>query len=732
MKKWQTKVKETNPLRNRKYMAIILYVVSILLFLSVFFRFTWIMVKGEVNGEDLEQNVQRLYTRNTVLPAKRGTIYDTNGNPIALDATTYKMVAVLTDEWSTPNRPIHIQEAREVASILAKHISMSEADLLDRLTRDNSQVEFGKAGNNLTYEVMSTIKEELEENELTGITFEEKQSRFYPNGIFASHTIGLAQQNNEDEEIEDKTLEGVLGLEMEYDDILSGENGWMKYQRDRFGYVIPGQEIEQQDPVDGHDIHLTIDRRLQIFLESIMSEVDEMHEPVAMTANLMNAKTGEILASSQRPTFNPITKEGIEQSWQNLLVEYAIEPGSTMKVMTLAAAIQEGAFRPYDYYKSGRIQVAGGTVRDVNRDGWGTITYLEGLARSSNVGFVHMVEDMGHDTWKTYLDDFGFGTRTGMSLPNETAGSNPFEWPLQRVNTGFGQGITVTPAQMLRAFSAVANGGNMVEPHLVSKLSNSTTGEVKEIKTNEAETLISKETADKTLEYLKETVYSEEGNAKGFEIEGHITATKTGTAQIVDLETGKYMSGGSNYIYSVVGIAPLEDPELILYVTVQQPKLNGASHASQIVQKIYNPVMKRALEYFVNEGDSSTLSDEQAEEQGETMENVVQKDTQSVIQQFTQEGKVFEVIGTGDTIVQQFPLPGSSVNESYRMMLLTNGAMTLPDLTGWSRSDVLRLADLTGVDVKFEGEGYVSEQSLPKDSYIETGMELSITLSPPQ
>lgn len=730
MKKWQKKVKETKPLRNRKYMAIVLYVVSILLFLSVFFRFTWIMVKGEVNGENLEQNVQRLYTRNTVLPAKRGTIYDRNGNPIALDATTYKMVAVLTDEWSTPNRPIHIEEANEVASVLAKHISMSEEELLDRLTRDNNQVEFGKAGNNLTYEVMSTIKEELEEKELTGITFEEKQSRFYPNGIFASHTIGLAQQNNDDddEEVKDKKLEGILGLEKEFDDTLSGQNGWMKYQRDRFGYVIPGQEIEQQDPVDGQDIHLTIDRRLQIFLESIMSEVEEMHEPVAMTANLMNAKTGEILASSQRPTFNPITKEGIEQSWQNMLVEYAIEPGSTMKVMTLAAAIQEGTFRPYDYFKSGRIEVAGGLVRDVNRDGWGTITYLEGLARSSNVGFVHMIEEMGHDTWKTYLDDFGFGTRTGISLPNETTGSNPYEWPLQRINTGFGQGITVTPVQMLRAFSAIANGGKMVEPHLVSKLSNTATGGVQETKVNETETLITKETADKTLEYLKETVYSEEGNAKGFEIEGHITATKTGTAQIVDPETGKYIAGGSDYLYSVVGMAPLDDPELILYVTVQQPKLNGTFHGSQVVQKIYNPFMKRALEYVVNEGSSSA----QTEIEGNKMENVVQEDTQSVIQQFTQEGKVFEVIGSGDTIVQQFPLPDSSVNDSYRIMLLTNGAMTLPDLTGWSRSDVLRLAELTGINVSFEGEGYVSEQSLPQNAYIETGMELFITLSPPQ
>lgn len=722
MRQWGRKVKESNPLRNRKFIAIGLYILCFVLFFSVFFRFTWIMVKGEVNGEDLEQNVENLYTRNNTLQAKRGSIYDTNGNPIAVDATTYKMVAVLTDEWSTPNRPIHIKEPEKVASILSDYVSMSEEELYERLTKENSQVEFGSAGNNLTFETKSAIEEALKEEELTGITFEEKQSRLYPNGTFASHSVGLAQQNNEEE----NEITGVLGIEKEYNDSLSGKNGWRRYQRDRFGYVLPDMEVEEELPVNGNDLYLTLDRRMQIFLESIIDEVDAEHNPANLTATLMHAKTGEIVATSQRPTFNATTKEGIEQSWQNLLVEFTYEPGSTLKVITLASAIQEGIFRPYDYFKSGQIQIAGETVRDVNPRGWGNITYLEGLARSSNVAFVKLVEEMGHDTWKEYLDDFGFGEPTGISLPNEMSGSNPYQWPIQRLNTSFGQGLTVTPIQMLRAFSAIANDGKMVDPHLVKSISDPDTGEVKNFEQKETQTLISEEAADKTLEYLKETVYSDEGNARGYQIEGHEIVAKTGTAQFVNPETGTYHRGGTNYIYSVVGMAPADDPELIFYITMQQPELNGLGHASQVIQKIFNPVMKRALEYF--SPDEEMALDE---EESETLENTVQSQTSDIIQQFEEKNREYSIIGSGDTIVQQFPAADTEINDSYRILLLTNGAMTLPDLTGWSRSDVLRLADLTGIEVEFEGEGYVTDQSILPDSFIETGSTVAVKLTPP-
>lgn len=683
------------------------------------------MVTGEVNGENLIQNVHKLYTRNNTLKANRGTIYDANGNPIAMDANSYKMIAVLTDEWSTPKRPIHIQDAQAVANVLSEHVSMSEEEILERLNLDNSQVEFGSAGNNLTYETVSAIEKNMERLELTGITFEEKKSRLYPNGTFASHTVGLAQRDSEDED--DQSLKGVLGLEKEFDDVLSGEDGWIEYQRDRFGYVIPNQTIEEVLPTDGNDIQLTLDRRMQIFMESIIDDVDEEHTPEAITATLMNARTGEILASTQRPTFNATTKEGIDQTWQNYLIEYTFEPGSTMKVMTLAAAIQEGTFRPYDYYQSGKIQIGGGTVRDVKPEGWGYISYLEGLARSSNVSFVHQIEEMGYESWKDHLDAFGFGQETGISLPNEYSGSNPYGRTLQKINTSFGQGISVTPIQMLRAFSAITNEGNMVEPHLVKKIIDSQTGEEEIFETNETKTLISKETADQTLEYLTETVYSDVGTARGYTVDEFEIAAKTGTAQIAS-ETGGYYSGDSNYVYSVVGMGPVEEPELIFYVTVQKPELNGLSHGSQVVQKIFNPVMKRALEYYSSEEEI----DSQNVEEDNRMGNVVEQNTQDVIDQYSNDEIKYSIIGSGEKVVQQYPSAETDIDKTKRVMLLTNGAMTLPDLTGWSKSEVLQLVDLTGIEVEFEGEGFVVSQDLPEHAFIESGTEIMVTMSPNQ
>lgn len=726
MKYIKRTLKASNPFRNRKYIAIALYIFCFILFFGVFSRFAWIMVTGEVNGENLNQNVHKLYTRNNTLQANRGTIYDANGNPIAMDANTYKMVAVLTDEWSTPRRPIHIEDPESVAEILSQHISMSEKELYDRLTMENSQVEFGSAGNNLTYETVSAIQETLEEEELTGITFEERKSRLYPNGTFASHTIGLAQTDGEDEDTQ--TLKGVLGLEKEFDDVLSGEDGWIEYQRDRFGYVIPNQEIEEVLPTDGNDIQLTIDRRMQIFLESIVEEVNEEHSPEALTATLMHAETGEILATTQRPTFNATTKEGIDQTWQNFLVEYTFEPGSTMKVMTLASAIEEGTFRPYDYYRSGKIQIGGGTVHDVKPEGWGYISYIEGVARSSNVSFVHLIEEMGYEKWKEHLDAYGFGEETGISLPNEYGGFNPYDRTLQKVNTSFGQGISVTPIQMLRAFSAITNDGNMVQPHLVKKIIDTETKEEEVIETDETKTLISKETADQTLEYLTETVYSDVGTARGYAVDGFEIAAKTGTAQIAR-ESGGYYTGDSNYVYSVVGMGPAEDPELILYVTVQQPTLNGVGHGSQVVQKVFNPVMKRALEYYSN---AENTTDDDTVTDTTKLDNVIQQTTQTVMDEFDSQGINYSIIGSGDTVVQQYPNPDTEINDSNRIMLMTNGAMTLPDLTGWSKSNVLKLSELTGIEVTFEGEGFVVSQDLPVHSFIESGTEVTVTLSPNQ
>lgn len=726
-KKWNKQAK--NPLKNRKIIGAFLFTVTIGAYLVIGARFSWIMVSGNIAGQDLDQNVQQLYSSENVVQAERGTIFDRNGNPIATDANSYKMIAVLTDEWSTENKPIHVQQPEEVAKVLSNHLAISEEEALNKLTSDASQVEFGSIGTNLSYDTVSNIQEELNEKGLTGIDFEESQSRLYPNRTFASNIVGLAQHNSQDDKENNNQLAGVMGIEAQFNEQLTGQNGALAYQEDSSGYALPNGEVEAKDKVDGQDIYLTLDRSLQIHLENIMSSVEEEHSPRAMTATLMDADNGEIIASAQRPSFNATTKEGIDDSWQNLLVEYGFEPGSTIKILTLAAAIEEGVFNPEETFQSGSYETQGGTVNDVNPEGWGEISYLEGLFRSSNVGFVKLVEEMGLDTWKEYLDAFGFGQATGIQLPNELGGSNPYNSPLQQVNTAFGQGISVTPVQMLQAFSAVANGGEMVQPRIVGGISDSETGETTEAETVIKESPISEETASKTLEYLNMGTEADIGTMRQYAIDGVNVAAKTGTSQLVNPDTGEYYSSHPNYNYSATAMMPAEDPEVIMYITVQEPDLTeDATYGGAVVEKIYHPFMNRVLDQ-INSNESEDSSGEQANEDINQTPDYTDLSLEDAMARAEELGLDVGVIGNGDKVVQQAPQANTPIYDSQRIVLMTNGAMSLPDMTGWSRNDVLKVGELTGVNFTFEGEGYVSNQELEPGSFIEPGDEVLVELN---
>lgn len=716
--------------KNRHNFSSLLLILTIFSFGLVFLRFSQIMVQGEINGENLEENVERLYTSNYTLQANRGTIFDRLGNPIAIDATSYKMLGVLTDKWSSEDNPQHIIEKEKIAGILSKHINLSKNEVLSFLNKEVDQVEFGSAGNNLSYQVVDKIRKDLEKEELTGVIFEEKKKRLYPNGTFASHTVGLAQyldlESEENQEgNSEKQLVGVMGLEDSFNDVLTGENGKKTYKKDSFGYLIPKLDHEEVAPKDGSDIYLTLDHKLQTHLETILDKVQAENNPKAITATVLSPKNGEIIASAQRPSFNATTLENIDQTWQNLLTEYTFEPGSTMKMLTLAAAIEEGVFQPNNYFKSGTVNLYGGTVRDHRPSGWGWISQLEGVARSSNVLFVKLVDEMGHDVWKDYLDAFGFGETTGMNLPNEQVGNNPYAWPLQKVNTGFGQGISVTPIQMLQAFTSIANDGEMIRPKFVGKSVDNETGEEKLRETVTIDTLISQETAQKTLDYLKQATKMENAVATNYRREEQDVAAKTGTAQLVDPETGKYST--NKYVHSVVSILPADNPEYIIYITVQEPTFTAdAPSGSQVVQKIYHPLIDRVFDF------TEAVNDENDE--GDSLHYVealsfLEMSTEEAIQSLDELGYGYTMIGNGDEIVQQYPYPDTPLFIDQQIILMTNGVATIPDLTGWSRNDVLKISELTGVKMKFVGEGYVINQDLTEGSYMEPESEITITLS---
>lgn len=247
-----------------------------------------------------------------------------------------------------------------------------------------------------------------------------------------------------------------------------------------------------------------------------------------------------------------------------------------MKIITLAAAVSEGVFDPNAYYQSGVKMIGKEPIHDHDPEGWGTISYLEGLARSSNVAFANLMEKMSPETWKEYMDAFGLGQTTNSGLANEAKGSIGFKYPLEQANTAFGQGLTVTAVQMLQAFTAIANDGQMMKPQYISKFIDSDTGEETIVEPEVVGEPITEEVAHQTLEYLKEVVYNENGTGVGYQIDGYEIAAKTGTAEIVNPETKQYYSGGTDYIYSVAAMAPADDPKVILYITCNSRKLRMA------------------------------------------------------------------------------------------------------------------------------------------------------------
>ena len=709
---------KNNPQMNRRIMTKIMMLLTGLMFLVFVVRFSTIMLTKKVDGVDLSEQIDNLYSRSSILPAKRGTIYDIGGNPIAMDATSYSLVGVLTDKWSQDEKnPQHIIDKEQTAEALAKHIDMSNSEILSLLNQENvDQVEFGLAGTNLSY----GIKAAIEEEELNGIFFEETPSRLYPNGVFASHLVGYAAV---DSESEDSVLVGMMGIEQAFDDLLNGQDGKVTDQKDSQGYGIPGTEVVLEEPIDGKEIYLTLDMRLQTYLETLMTKVYEEAEPEEMVAMLVNPKTGAVMAATQRPTFNATTMEGIDERWQNLLVEEAFEPGSTFKILTIAAAINEGIFRPYDTYQSGSIEVEGGKISDYNLVGWGPISYLEGFGRSSNVMVVKLVQEMGYDVWEEYMQAFGMTTPTESKLANEATGHYNYDYPLEKANTSFGQGVTVTPFQLIQAFTSVANGGDMMKLNYIHKIVDPETGEETIIEPEKLSSPITAETASVVLDYLTTVVYEDYGTASAYAIDNATVGVKTGTAELVNPETGLYYTGQYEYLYSAVGFAPAEDPDYILYVTLKMPKNNTDKNFVNYLTDVFNPMMTRAVSYseLGIETDATTKKGMIPKVTGQSKEEAIS----------TLEAAGFSsvsLIGSGSRIVQQFPYNETEALFNQKVVLMTEGAMTMPDVRGWSKDDVLKIAELTGVSFEFEGDGYVVYQQLNAGSLINVEESIKIIL----
>ncbi|CAJ1186304.1 penicillin-binding transpeptidase domain-containing protein [Companilactobacillus nantensis] len=706
--------------RNHYIVGMVILIATAFSFILFIQRFAYISMSKQYDGVNLEQRTKQKYEHVNKVNAKRGDILDVNGDMIAGDSTIYNIYAIVSKKSKTTDgKADYVVDREKTARILSKYLPLSAKQLRQYLSpknKDQYQVEFGPSGRGLSIE----IKRKIAAKKLPGIHFVELPSRSYPNGVFATNLVGFTQANNANDQ--NSNISGVMGIEKYFNKILAGRDGKKITKVDNSGNELPDSQVIEKSSADGSNVYLTLNSKIQQYTEILAQSIDEKYEPKDLQILVMNAKTGAIEAATQRPTFNPTTGKGLDTSWRDTLVEDQFEPGSVMKILTLSASIDSGNYNPDELYKSGTVEVGGRTIGDWNTAGWGYIPLSEAFTRSSNVGMVKLEEQMGPKTWMQYMKKFHIGDKTGIELPGEVAGSISYEHLSDQAMTSFGQSVNVNTIQMLQAFSAIANGGKMIKPQIIKKVVDPNTGKTtKTYKRKVVGQPIKASTAKEVQKAMREVVTKNYGTGMVYNVPGVKVGVKTGTAQIAS-PAGGYLTGSNNYIFSVAGMIPYNNPNYIVYVTMRQPqKMTEAPE--KILSEVFNPLVKR----LVNQGKSPTKATE-AGSQYVSIPSLLDKSTNDSLTKIKDLNLQSGVIGTGNKVVQQLPASGEKVMPDQRIVLLTNGAMTMPDLTGWSKNDVLKFAEITGKQVTTKGDGYVVKQSVKSGQVINGSGKIIVTL----
>ncbi|WP_227935721.1 penicillin-binding transpeptidase domain-containing protein [Alkalihalobacillus deserti] len=695
--------------------AVLLLTVFIMLFCILLGRIVYIQTTKKVDGQNLQAIAQDRWNRSDVIEGVRGTIYDRSGSALAQELNSYTVFAVLDKDQNS-----FVEDVEETARQLAPLINTSEEHLRKVLSAGEEegkfQIELGSGARNLTFAEASEIRD----LKLGGIHFRDEPRRYYPKQTYASHVIGYTERD---------MGQARMGLERSLDQLLKAEDGLLHYQSDRKGLPLPNPSQHITPATNGNDVYLTLDSNIQTALEQVMSQVEKEYDPEKMIAIVADPKTGEILAMSNRPSFNPNEYEQIT-NYLNYAVSDRYEPGSTMKIFTVAAAIEEGVYNGQEKYQSGSIQVADVRFGDHNEArGWGTITFDEGFLRSSNVAMSKLVlEKLGVEKLYDYLHRFGFDSKTGIDLPNEAEALIARNGRVDAAATSFGQGTAVTPIQQIQAATAIANNGKMMKPYIVDRIVNPDTNET--MKKNEPEVVgepISKETAVRVRDLLGQVVTSPVGTGHPYNIEGFDIAGKTGTAQIRNPNTTGYIHGHGENIFSFLGMAPKEDPKLVVYVAVERPRISQVESGSAPTSLIFNTIMKHSLQYL---NITPTVEEivEKTEKGFETA-NYLNQSIEKVKETLAGQQIELVIFGDGMKVEAQQPIEAKGMLARERLFLRTDSdTFKMPDMKGWSNRDVRRFAKVLELNPTFFGNGYVKTQSVEPGTMIKKGEYLVVEL----
>ncbi|MGT2753520.1 penicillin-binding protein PBP2X [Streptococcus ovis] len=731
------------PHQNRRRVGQSLILLSVFTFFVFLINFAIIIGTDSKFGQDLSEGARRVHQTTMTVQAKRGTIYDRTGIAIAQDSTTYTIYAIIDQNYvSESNEKLYVEPSQfgQLTDILKKKLDVDKEFAQKQLSQKNLyQVYFGPKGKNISYSDMMALQEEMKKAGIKGIGFDTQPGRMYPNGNFASYFIGLAQLT--DNQDGSQSLHGQTGVEAALNTILSGQDGKITYEKDSYGRLVPGTEKVEKKVLDGQDVYTTISAQLQSSLETNMDIFfSEKTKGKFANASLVSAKTGEILATTQRPSFDADTKEGLQDknfNWSTSLFQGNFEPGSTMKVMTLASSIDMGIFQPNEYYTNSTYTIADAKFNDwsvnAGRDPQ-TMTFANGFAFSSNIGMAMLQKKMGDETWLNYLSKFRFGYPTRFGMSSESSGLFPADNIVSIAQSSFGQGISVTNVQMLRAFSAIGNKGAMLEPKFISAIYDAQNHAARISKPEVVGHPVSAEAADETLKYMITvgtdpyygTLYAKDVGPV-IQVDGYDIAVKSGTAEIAKEDGTGYKEGANATINSVVAMIPAEDPEFIMYVTVQEPE----SWSVLYWQDIINPVLKEAmlLKDSLNLTEPSkdlvtvdteipyALGNVVGENPGDTADGLRRQLVQPVI------------VGNGDKIKKVSVEKGSNIEANQQILLLTNQLTEVPDMYGWTKANTDKFSHWTGIDITYKGEGdKVVAQSVDTGSSMEKTKKITITL----
>lgn len=671
-------------------------------------------------GSELQLKAEQLRMREVPIAAKRGTIYDRNHKKLAVSISTDSIYAL-------PPEVKYSGKAEEIAKQLAPILEISEEKLIEKITANRS---FEWLKRKVNFENAQKIRE----LDLPGIKIVEESQRFYPKDTLAAHVLGFAGIDNQ----------GLEGIEITHDADLKGIPGNIVVEYDARGRELPQAIHKYNPPVDGYSMVLTIDETIQYFAERELDKVmASTSKPKSATIIIMQPKTGEILALANRPAYDSNNYGDFDaQIWRNAAVSNTYEPGSTFKIITTAAALEEGVVTPEDrFYDPGYYEVGGHRIkcwRSYNPHG--SESFREVMQNSCNPGFVEVglrLENKEKGIFYKYIKAFGIGVKTGIELPGEASGIMINEKDLKPINIGtisIGQGIAVTPVQLITAVSAVANGGVLMEPQIVREVLDSDNKVVKSFQPKPVRRVISEQTAEIERDLLESVV--SQGTGRNGYIPGYRVGGKTGTAQKPG--PGGYQPG--KYVASFMGIAPINNPEIVALVIIDEPQ-GYPNQGGQIAAPVFKAVAEDTLRYlgvvsqYTYEEENS--GDIETEAKLVSVPEVVNLSLEEATKVLTLEGLKIETVGQGKVVTSQTPAGMAKVEEGSKVILnlgagdqsLVPGMVTVPDLTGKRIREVAELLSAMGLKLDPEGHGKVVRQEPIPGTKIQAGQEVKVFFS---